>query len=619
MATKAEILLTTSADLRGIRQTEAAFRSLNGLLSTTGRIMAAGGAFGLGALTVENLASQLTAAATAGVRFNATMEQTALGIAALFRTFDPKRFTSLDAALAASAGTLNDLKVAARTTTASFEELAQAYQAIAGPAFSAGIPIEKQIRLTTMLAQAVTGMGLPSWQIPQEGRSILTGTIGPDSQVARALGITNTEVSRAKAGGDLFGYLEKKLASFAEAGDRAGRTLSGAASNLKDTFAQVSGEAMAPVNEALKEALLALTQSLGSPEMASAMKGFASGIVVVADKLPAVAESLPKLAEAASSVAKVIALLGAIRLAGAGLSGATWLAGRGASMMADWRLSAFGAAFPGMSLFGTKLPGNLLASEAAAIGVEGRIARLAATGTAGFPLAGFTSAAAGTTAQTIAAMRAGFGLPFIGQAAMTAAGGYGLGNVLSGFVPESWVVGLMNALGMVSDSTAAQMLQTAFAAGPRAKAEESGARQVFASPMSPEDLKGFLALQRDQLDFEFRNKLVGLDDYLERRRLQIAADFKRTQDGNAYDMALQNLEQFAFEQKQRQRKEAVDGLLGGLRAPSFAGAQRGMFQSVGTFNAWLGSVNYQKAAVDVLQRIERLLDSNNQLLREGGV
>lgn len=61
------------------------------------------------------------------------------------------------------------------------------------------------------------------------------------------------------------------------------------------------------------------------------------------------------------------------------------------------------------------------------------------------------------------------------------------------------------------------------------------------------------------------------------------------------------------------------GLLGSLSAPNIAGANRGMFQSMGTFNAWLGSVNYQKAAVDVLQRIERLLDSNNQLLRDGAV
>lgn len=615
MATKAEILLTTNADLRAIRQTESAFRSLNGALSATGQIMAMGGAFGAGALTVEGVARQLASAATAGIRFNATMEQTALGIAALFRTFDPKRFASLDTALAASAGTLEDLKVAARTTTASFEDLAQAYQAIAGPAFAAGIPIERQIRLTTMLAQAVTGLGLPSFQIPQEGRSILTGTIGPDSTVARALGITNADVSRARAGGDLFGYLEKKLSSFAEAGDRAGRTLSGAASNLKDTFAQVSGEAMAPVNDALRDALLSLTSAISDPRMTEAIREFSSGIVVVAEKLPAVAESLPKLAEAASSVTKIVALLGAIRLAGAGLTGATWLAGRGASMLADLRLSQFGAAFPGLSLFGTKLPANLLASEVAAIRVEGNMARLAA---GGYPMAGMTSAAAGTTAQTIAAVRAGMGIPFLGQALTTATAGYGVGNMLSGFVPESWVVGLMNALGMVSDDTAAQMLQTAFPAPPRAPQKEQAEKPVFASAMSPDDLKGYLGLQKDQLEFEFRNRMVGLDYYLDRRRLQIEAEFNRTKDNGTRDLALQNLGQFAYEQRQRQRKEALDGLLSGLRAPTIAGAQRGMFQTTGTFRAWMGSVNYQKAAVDVLQRIERLLDSNNQLLREGG-
>jgi hypothetical protein len=29
-------------------------------------------------------------------------------------------------------------------------------------------------------------------------------------------------------------------------------------------------------------------------------------------------------------------------------------------------------------------------------------------------------------------------------------------------------------------------------------------------------------------------------------------------------------------------------------------------------------VNYQKAAVEVLQRLERLMESNNNLLRDGG-
>jgi hypothetical protein len=612
MPSKAEIILATTADLRGIRQTEAALRSLQGTMGTAGRILAAGGLFGAGALTVEGIASSLTNAATAGVRFNSTLEQTALGIAALFRTFAPQQFASLDAALAGSAGTLSDLKVAARLTTASFEELAQAYQAIAGPAFAAGIPIDKQIRLTTMLAQAVTGLGLPSWQIPQEGRSILSGTIGPDSTVARALGITNAEVSRSKAQGNLFGYLETKLASFAEAGNRAGQTLAGAASNLKDTFAQMSGAAMEPVNEALTAALLRTTEALSDPRTVEAMKGFATGVATLAEKLPVLAEQLPKLAEASGAIVKLLTFIGGAGLAFKLAPLAKWLGSGMGAMATDFGLSS-GAMFPGLTLAGRFLPANLLASELAAVGVQSQIA-------------GGTLAAGGIGARsammTSAAMQAGFGLPFIGQLLATTFGGYQLGGAMAPWVPQDWMVGLLASQGLISQKTAAEMLQTAFPANrrPGAGAEVPGySGQSFERTLTPEE-KAAAAAENDRrlddLEFKFRNKLVSLDDYLSRKRSLLVS--MKDGDKEARAMALQNLDQFAYEQRAGRRKQALDGLFDNLKAPTFAGAQRGMFQSQGSFAAWAGSVNYQKAAVDILQRVERLLESNNQLLRDGG-
>jgi hypothetical protein len=190
-----------------------------------------------------------------GVQFNATLEQAVLGIAAVQKQMNPERFRNFDDAITAASGAIELLKIKAKESPASFEELVQGFQAITGAASQAGIPMKRQIDLVVLMSQALAGLGIRSDQIVQESRALLTGTINEDAMAARILGITKKDIDGAKQAGTLFEFLTGRLSAFGEAGERSQRTFSTLASNIRDSLQQAAGEASKPFFEIAKEVM----------------------------------------------------------------------------------------------------------------------------------------------------------------------------------------------------------------------------------------------------------------------------------------------------------------------------------------------------------------------------
>jgi len=222
-------------------QAEQKLGRLAGFLSRFGEALRLG--FGIDvARRITDLFADITRnieeAVRVGIRFNQTLEDAQLAIAAVLRSTSPELFRGFDEALIGAREIIRGLQREALRTQATFEELVEASQGIIGPAIQAGIPVERIAEVTALISRAVSVArpGAPSWQILQEARALLTGDITQHADVARMLGITRQEVLRAQEQGRMYEFLVTRLAAFNTAAERASRTLSVMTSNLRDLF-----------------------------------------------------------------------------------------------------------------------------------------------------------------------------------------------------------------------------------------------------------------------------------------------------------------------------------------------------------------------------------------------
>lgn len=178
-----------------------------------------------------------------GFEFNSTLQTAELGVAAVIKQFDDiGQFEDFNAALEKADELMKQIRVEAAKTPATLKGLIETYQELAGPLATAGVELDKQVYLTRLLAQTITSLGIPAWQIPQEARAIITGQIDRNARAAKILQITSEDIKNAIEAGNLLQFLEERLSTFEEAGERAARTWGVAASNLGDSLSQLAGE-----------------------------------------------------------------------------------------------------------------------------------------------------------------------------------------------------------------------------------------------------------------------------------------------------------------------------------------------------------------------------------------
>ena len=114
MKSEAEILLAIRSDVRGAAQ------AIEALKGTHKAALGVGDGFRVaaGAAGAYGLAQAFEQSAKAAILFNAKLEDTQLGLAGIYRQFQPKQFTDFEKAMGASSKTVDQLKKAALETTA---------------------------------------------------------------------------------------------------------------------------------------------------------------------------------------------------------------------------------------------------------------------------------------------------------------------------------------------------------------------------------------------------------------------------------------------------------------------------------------------------------------------
>ena len=218
------------------------------------------GFIGLGAgVAVGSVA--LVAIAQQGLQAHRQLEQVQLGIAAIITSLSQVKVAGLPvegaekfaAAMSIAREQVQKLRVDAINTTATFEQIAPAFQAALAPGLAAGLSLDQVREITVKVVQAAGALGIPFEQVNQEVRAILEGTINEDARLAKVLGISNKMVASWKSQGKLAEELNKRLAGFAIAGEEAANTLDGLTSNLEEALNVFSAEATRRAFDALKE------------------------------------------------------------------------------------------------------------------------------------------------------------------------------------------------------------------------------------------------------------------------------------------------------------------------------------------------------------------------------
>lgn len=307
---------------------------ISGMMGQLTMLAGLGGAgLGLGALVKQ------------GVEFNKTMEDSKAGIASLIlanntltdsmgKALGPA--ASLSQAFKIAEGVQADLRKAALTTAASYQELMKGFQTAYGPATAAGITSMSKIKdITVSASQAIAAMGLDTRQVSQELRALFKGETGPDNQLATQLGITKDKIDEVKARGEDFGdFLLKQLKPYADIAAQSMGNFSTVVSNLGDAMDQITGEAFAPLFREIKAQAAGMGGALGGLEsglgaigqgLADALRALGplvqalAGLGVAAvkagtDFLSAFAPIVPALTATTNAVTAVVDSLGTVGL-----------------------------------------------------------------------------------------------------------------------------------------------------------------------------------------------------------------------------------------------------------------------------------------------------------------
>jgi hypothetical protein len=358
MADNTEILLRVKADGEQLKKLTAEFDKLKGGLKQTGTeakaagkemnslasvklgaAIAASAAMAVGAF--RGLRAALSATLVEGVRFTASMEQSAAGVAGILMAFRPAEFKNFQSALRTSTELLDELKQSADRSPASLNELTTAFQQTAGLMMEANIPLEKQVGLVINMSQAMATSRIPIRMMRMELQAILSGTISATSRLAPVLGITQADVRGATEKGRLFDLLTNKLSTFGAAADAASSNIERLEGDLGNARARAAAKATVGLADAYRDLLKAMMALVNSPAFASLLGSAADGASRVVGGATALARGVVSPGNLENAGAAGFGLAAGV---GAGLlakGGAGALAGGGGIVAS---LQAFGAA-----------------------------------------------------------------------------------------------------------------------------------------------------------------------------------------------------------------------------------------------------------------------------------
>lgn len=247
---------------------------------------------------IQAIATGFRESIAAAINFNRVLEQSQVGISALFVAVGKVQNAQGETVTGAKAFALAQgeakrqaalLRQESLRTAATFEELVQTFQVAVGPGLSAGFDVNQIRKFTVQVSQAAAAVGLSQQELSEEIRSLLTGSITPRStRIATALGITNKDIKQAKDAGNLADFLTRKFSAFGIAANESLNSFDTLFKNVRDSLEQLIGTGSIGFFEELKglfRDIFALTTRPAeggilqpNPELLKVVDGFVSGL-----------------------------------------------------------------------------------------------------------------------------------------------------------------------------------------------------------------------------------------------------------------------------------------------------------------------------------------------------
>jgi hypothetical protein len=114
-------------------------------------------------------------------------------------------------------------------------EVVEVFGIVAGQIGQVGGSLKDAEDLAISFAAALGTFGLPIQQARQEITSLMQGNVGADSYLARALGITNSDIQKARTQtGGVIAFVQKKLETAVAGQKLAAQSFSGITSNIRE-------------------------------------------------------------------------------------------------------------------------------------------------------------------------------------------------------------------------------------------------------------------------------------------------------------------------------------------------------------------------------------------------
>lgn len=253
-----------------------------------------------------------------GLDFNQTLSDSTVGISNVLRRFDGLNKVAAKNEAGRALERIIELEP---ITAGGLQDLVGGFMGTLAASKGVGLSTMQNIELVAKFANAIANAGLPLDQIRQEFRSILTGTITKDSQIAKILGITNEDINSIRGDGDaIFAFLNAKLGEFGEAGDSATVTFSSLNSAIDKALGATTQQLFELAVRAAKQLAEQLQDQAWVDEMraagvdvANVAESFSQLVSVVIEWLPAAIRLGANLAELGPSMLAIGAALGLMK------------------------------------------------------------------------------------------------------------------------------------------------------------------------------------------------------------------------------------------------------------------------------------------------------------------
>ncbi len=277
------------------------------------------------AMALEKVKDFLKSLIQPGMDFNSTMETAQLAIAGMLismTTVNGQAWKLPDAMKEADKYLGNVVKQA-RQWRLAVDDVLETYQGVFAQGLRGGMMPDQIAEFSAVMTKAAYAFNLPKNQILQEARSILSGDIDQNSQIARALGITNADIERAKQSAEgLFAYLMRKLSGFKGVAEKYSETLPGKIKQLKDAFTQASSEGFKSFDDFGKKVLDEIASKIlvidkntkeikgVNPELLRTLQSVSDALVSIIQSILSIGEQIsPVVVSALRGIADILELI----------------------------------------------------------------------------------------------------------------------------------------------------------------------------------------------------------------------------------------------------------------------------------------------------------------------